>query len=93
MVGGRDQLRPLLARHPRGTGSLKFGPQSTEVVLPNSASKEQLTIVCGEGSNDLPTDPTPSASCKFSKELKVGYWLVLDHVDPPVTRVITLDQV
>ena len=80
---------PFSLGTPRGTGSLKFGPQSTEVVLPNSASKEQLTIVCGEGSNDLPTDPTPSASCKFSKELKVGYWLVLDHVDPPVTRVIT----
>ena len=84
---------PFTLGTPRGTGSLKFGPQSTEVVLPNSASKEQLTIVCGEGSNDLPTDPTPSAACKFSKELKVGYWLVLDHVDPPQTRVITNDQV
>ena len=28
-------------------------------------------------------------ACKFTKELKVGYWLVLDKADPVVHRVIT----
>ena len=75
---------------PRGSGGLKYGPTSSELVLPNSATKEQLTIVCELG-NDLPTTPTPweTDSCKFTKELKVGYWLVLDMVVPPVMRVIT----
>uniref|UniRef100_A0A7S0X795 Uncharacterized protein n=1 Tax=Mantoniella antarctica TaxID=81844 RepID=A0A7S0X795_9CHLO len=81
---------PFTLGTPRGTGALNFGPTSSEVVLPNSASKEQLTVVCGLG-NDLPTTPTPDEadSCKFTKELKVGYWLVLDKADPPVMRVIT----
>ena len=79
---------PFSLGTPRGTGALSYGPSSSEVILPNSASKEQLTVVCTAG-NDLPTSPTPGAGCKFTKELKVGYWLVLDFLDPPVTRVIT----
>jgi len=81
---------PFTLGTPRGSGALSYGPNSAEVVLPNSASKEQLTIVCSAG-NDLPTTPTPNAAgaCKFTKELKVGYWLVLDTLDPPQTRVIT----
>jgi len=81
---------PFTLGTPRGTGGLKYGPTSSEVVLPNSASKEQLTIVCDVG-NDLPTAPKPNeaGSCKFTKELKVGYWLVLDKMTPPLTRVIT----
>ena len=81
---------PFTLGTPRGSGGLKYGPTSSEVVLPNSASKEQLTIVCDLG-NDLPTTPTPheADSCKFTKELKVGYWLVLDKVSPPQHRVIT----
>lgn len=81
---------PFTLGTPRGSGGLKYGPTSSEVVLPNSATKEQLTIVCELG-NDLPTSPTPGEadSCKFTKELKVGYWLVLDKTIPPVMRVIT----
>ena len=81
---------PFTLGTPRGTGALSYGPSTSEVVLPNSASKEQLTIVCTLG-NDLPTTPKPNvdAACKFTKELKVGYWLVLDHLDPPQQRGIT----
>jgi hypothetical protein len=72
------------------SGGLNYGPTSAEVVLPNSATKEQLTIVCALG-NNLPNTPLPteSDSCKFTKELKVGYWLVLDKMTPPQMRVIT----
>jgi len=89
---------PFTLGTPRGTGALKYGSTSHEVVLPNSATKEQLTIVCKNGNNNLPADPDPHAAapdaatgpaCKFSKELKPGYWLVLDQVNPPVHRVIT----
>ena len=81
---------PFTLGTPRGSGGLSAGPTGTEVVLPNSASKEQLTVVCTTG-NDLPTTPTPNSAnaCKFTKELKVGYWLVLDKADPVVHRVIT----
>lgn len=73
---------------PRGSGALKYGPTTSEVVLPNSASKEQLTIVCAVSDTTPPT-PWETGVCKFTKELKVGYWLVLDKTTPPVTRVIT----
>jgi len=58
---------------------LQYGPTSAEVVLPNSATKEQLTIVCALGNelgagNNLPSSPLPNEadSCKFTKELKAG---------------------
>mmetsp|Transcript_10688 Transcript_10688/g.12494 ORF Transcript_10688/g.12494 Transcript_10688/m.12494 type:complete len:1506 (+) Transcript_10688:181-4698(+) len=75
---------------PRGTGGLSFGPTSSEVVMPNSATKEQLTIVCSTG-NNLPTSPNPASNsgCKFTKELKPGYLLVIDKFSPPKVRVIT----
>jgi hypothetical protein len=86
---------PFTLGTPRGSGGLSAGPTGTEVVLPNSASKEQLTVVCTTG-NDLPTTPTPNSAnaCKFTKELKVGYWIVLDKntvggVPTPIHRVIT----
>ena len=50
---------PFTLGTPRGSGALSYGPDSTEIVLPNSASKEQLTIVCAAG-NDLPTTPSPT---------------------------------
>jgi len=75
---------------PRGTGALEYGPTSTEFIFPQSSTKEQLTVVCQAG-NDLPTTPTPWASdaCKFTKELKPGYLLVLDGSAPPKVRTIT----
>ena len=56
---------PFSLGTPRGTGALKFGPATAEVVMPNSATREQLTIVCAD------------TTCKFAQELKVGYWLVV----------------
>jgi hypothetical protein len=79
---------PFTLGTPRGTGGLSYGPADKELVLPNSETKEQLTIVCTAG-NDLPTSPTPSAGCKFTKELKPGYLVVLDKVTPPLVRVVT----
>ena len=76
---------------PRGAGALKLGPSSSEVILPASETKEQLTVVCSAGDNNLPTDPTPwmTGSCKFTKELKPGYLIVLDKQSPPKFRTIT----
>ena len=69
---------PFSLGTPRGTGALKFGPATAEVVMPNSATREQLTIVCAD------------TTCKFAQELKVGYWLVvLKSGEEPATRVIT----
>eukprot|EP00899_Mesostigma_viride_P005963 jgi/Mesvir1/15368/Mv06566-RA.1 len=73
---------------PRGTGGLQFGPPSSEVLLEPSASLEQRTVVCAAG-NDLPNTPAPTASCKFAKELRPGYLLVVDSVYPPVVRTVT----
>ena len=63
------------------------------MVLPNSASKEQLTVVCADGERPARRRRRPNAAdaCKFTKELKVGYWLVLDKntvggVPPPIQR-------
>jgi hypothetical protein len=81
---------------PRGKGALRYGNQAHEVVLPGSESVEQLTVLCeyqGSAANDLPTTPPittdRAAGCKFTKELKVGYLLVLDKLSPPTVRTIT----
>ena len=37
---------PFTLGTPRGRGALKYGPEESEVILPNSQSREQLTIVC-----------------------------------------------
>ena len=78
---------PFTLGTPRGRGALKYGPEESEVILPNSQSREQLTIVCQEQYSASTVNNTNA--CKFTKELKVGYWLVLDKADPVVHRVIT----
>ena len=69
---------------PRGTGALAFGDVTQETNLPASGSREQLVVRCVDN------------SCKFAKELKAGYLLVIDASTQsnfssrlPVTRVIT----
>ena len=69
---------------PRGTGPLAFGDLTQETNLPASGSREQLLVRCGD------------ATCKFAKELKAGYLLVIDASTTtgfsnrlPVSRVIT----
>ena len=69
---------------PRGTGALAFGDVTQETNLPASGSREQLVVRCVD------------ATCKFAKELKAGYLLVIDASTKsnfssrlPVTRVIT----
>ena len=69
---------------PRGTGALAFGDITQETNLPASGSREQLVVRCVD------------TSCKFAKELKAGYLLVIDASTAsnfssrlPVTRVIT----
>jgi hypothetical protein len=69
---------------PRGTGALAFGDITQETNLPASGSREQLLVRCAD------------ASCKFARELKAGYLLVIDASTAagfssrlPVTRVIT----
>ena len=78
---------PFTLGTPRGRGALKYGPSGSEVILPNSQSREQLTIVCQKTYSASTVNDTDA--CKFTKELKVGYWLVLDKADPVVHRVIT----
>ena len=78
---------PFTLGTPRGRGALKYGPEESEVILPNSQSREQLTIVCKKTYTASTVNDTDA--CKFTKELKVGYWLVLDKADPVVHRVIT----
>ena len=90
---------PFTLGTPRGTGYLTLGGPDTEVTLPNSASREQLTVLCsdslGNPLNNLPSSPVPTdvgtaASCKFTKELKPGYLLVVDAGYPlPLVRTIT----
>ena len=82
---------PFTLGMPRGTGALKLGPSASETVMPNSGTKEQLTVVCATGQNNLPTNPTPwqAGSCKFTKELKAGYLLIIDSMTPPKVRTIT----
>jgi hypothetical protein len=81
---------------PRGTGGLAFGDVSMETILPTSGSREQLTVLCVDGSGVIVTDANSADSCKFAKELKPGYLLVIDASTAtdfasrlPVTRVIT----
>ena len=76
---------------PRGTGALAFGDVNQETNLPASGSREQLVVRCVNTNTNLPDD-----SCKFAKELKAGYLLVIDNSTKsnfssrlPVTRVIT----
>ena len=71
---------------PRGTGSLAFGDITQETNLPASGSREQLVVRCGSG----------DTTCKFARELKAGYLLVIDASTEaafisrlPITRVIT----
>jgi hypothetical protein len=75
---------------PRGTGALAFGDVTQETNLPASGSREQLVVRCVDNTNLL------DDSCKFAKELKAGYLLVIDNSTQsnfssrlPVTRVIT----
>lgn len=75
---------------PRGTGALAFGDVTQESNLPASGSREQLVVRCVDNTNLL------DDSCKFAKELKAGYLLVIDASTKsnfssrlPVTRVIT----
>lgn len=70
---------------PRGTGALAFGDITQETNLPASGSREQLVVRCAN-----------ATTCKFARELKAGYLLVIDASSVagfsnrlPVTRVIT----
>jgi hypothetical protein len=80
---------------PRGKGGLAFGDINQESILPTSGSREQLTVLCVDADGDIIT--TASAdSCKFAKQLKPGYLLVINASTAPgissrlpVTRVIT----
>ena len=78
---------PFTLGTPRGRGALKYGDSTKEVILPNSQSREQLTIVCAKSYSASTVNDTDA--CKFTKELKVGYWLVLDKTSPVQHRVIT----
>ena len=66
---------------PRGTGALVFGDVTQETNLPASGSREQLVVCCADN------------SCKFARELKAGYLLVVDgsasFSSLPISRVIT----
>jgi hypothetical protein len=78
------------------TGGLAFGDISMETILPTSGSREQLTVLCVDSNGTIVTDANSADSCKFAKELKPGYLLVIDASTAsgfpsrvPVTRVIT----
>jgi hypothetical protein len=77
---------------PRGTGGLAFGDVNQESILPTSGSREQLTVLCVASSGAVVTDAASANACKFAKELKPGYLLVIDGSSAsslPITRVIT----
>ena len=81
---------------PRGTGGLAFGDLNAETILPTSGSREQLTVVCVDSTGTAITSANATGACRFAKELKPGYLLVIDasSVSPfstqlPITRVIT----
>ena len=73
---------------PRGTGGLAFGDVTQQTILPGSGTVEQLTVVCVDGSGNRVNDAT-TGTCRFARELKPGYLLIVHDTSGPIVRTIT----
>ena len=63
---------PFSLGTPRGTGSLKFGPQSTEVVLPNSASRSSSPSCAARVPTICPPIPPLRRLASSPRSLRLG---------------------